>query len=439
MNTRRRCAALVLALLASLVGVASQAGAVGYPQPGVVSADPVNSTPHALNGTVLAIATVGSRVYVGGTFTTVTDAGSSVQLRRPYLFAFRRDTGRVVSDFTPTLNGSVESIAAAPGGSSIIVGGKFRSVNGTTQRGLAMLDARGTRVSGFVGRTDGDVSKVLVRGNRLIVGGRFGLVNDVRRSNLAVLDATSGQLDRGFALGVSQGRVLNDGTVTGASVLEMDADAAGTKLVVVGNFRKVGTETRQQIAMFDLQGGGLSSWSTDRFPNDVTGSSQAFRCYQVFYTQMRDVEFSPDGSYFVVATTGGAPDRNVGNLCDTATRWETTPNGPGPAVETWRNCTGGDTLLSVAATGSAVYVGGHQRWLDNCGGVDSAVPGSFAAPGIGAIDPSTGRAIRTWNPGRDRGVGAEELVADPDGLYVGSDTTTLGGEYHARLGLFPRS
>jgi hypothetical protein len=93
----------------------------------------------------------------------------------------------------------------------------------------------------------------------------------------------------------------------------------------------------------------------------------------------------------------------------------------------------------VAATGSTVYVGGHQRWLDNCGARNSALPGSFAASGIGALDPVTGKAVRTWNPGRTRGVGAEELVAGADGLYVGSDTSSLGGEYHARLGAFPQS
>jgi len=82
---------------------------------------------------------------------------------------------------------------------------------------------------------------------------------------------------------------------------------------------------------------------------------------------------------------------------------------------------------------------GHERWLDNCGGRNEALTGSFAADGIGALDANTGKAIRTWNSHRTRGVGAEELVANGTGLYVGSDTDRLGGEYHACLGLFPLS
>jgi hypothetical protein len=423
-----------------VLALASHAGAVGYTQPSVVSADPVNTTPHVLNGSVLALATVGARVYVGGTFTTVADAGTTAQLPRTYLFAFDRATGRIVADYTPAVNGPVESIVAAPDGSSIIVGGRFTTVNGTTQRSLAMLDVKGARVSTFAARTNGYVTKVLVRNGRLIAGGRFSSANSVARANLAAMDARTGALDTAFTVGATEGRTRLDGTAITASVAEMDADAAGTRLVILGNFRKVGGQSRQQIAMIDLTQRSVTGWFTNRYPNDVAGSAQAFKCGQSFDTQMRDVEFSPDGSYFVVVTTGGAADRNASSLCDTATRWETNAIARTTgAVETWKNCTGGDTLYSVATTGAAVYVGGHHRWLDNCGGRDTAVTGSFAASGIGAIDPTTGKAIRTWNPGRDRGVGAEELVAGSDGLYIGSDTTRLGGEYHARLGRFPLS
>ncbi len=435
MAANSRAVALVAGALFSVSAFASQAGAVGYAQPNVVSANPVDITPQVLNGTVLAVAAVGSRVYVGGTFATVVNAGTSTHLSRNYLFAFDRTTGKVVADYAPGLNGAVESIAPAPNGSSIIVAGRFSTVNGVTQRSLAMLDATGARVSAFAARTNGYVTKVLVRGTQLMAGGRFGTANGVGRANLAVLNATTGVLDSTFNLGVTQGRTRADGTTPGASVGEMDADAAGSRLVVIGNFRQVGGLLRQQIAMIDLPNARVASWSTNRYPNDVAGTPQAFKCYQSFDTQMRDVEFSPDGTYFAVVTTGGAPDRNATSLCDTAARWESA--GPANAAETWKNCTGGDTLYSVATSGTAIYVGGHQRWLDNCGGRDSAVPGSFAAAGIGAINPTTGLAIRTWNPGRTRGVGAEELVATAEGLYIGSDTASLGGEYHARLGLFP--
>jgi hypothetical protein len=428
------------------VGTAGPAAALGYAHPKVVSADPVDYTPHVKDGTVLAVAVVGTRVYVGGTFTTVVNAGTSTKLVRNYLFAFDRGTGKVLP-YAPSLNGVVETIAPAPDGASIIVGGRFTTVQGTAQRSLAMLAPDGTRVSSFAARTNGYVTKVLVRGNRLVAGGRFSTANGVARANLAVFDASTGGLDGNFTIGVTEGRTKSDGTVTAPMVYEMDADAAGSRLVIIGNFRQVAGQPRMQIAMIDLAGNALSSWYTNRYPNDVSGSL-GFQCYQVFDTQMRDVELSPDGGYFVVVTTGGAPDRNTASLCDTTARWQTAPKlSLGGEKETWYNCTGGDSLYSVAVTakadstglttGGAVYVGGHQRWLDNCGGRDSAVPGSFAADGIGAIDANTGKAIRDWNPGRARGVGAEELVAEAEGLYIGSDTEELGGEYHARLGLFP--
>jgi hypothetical protein len=424
---------LALGLVLAVAPLHVPAGAVSHPLGEVVSDNPVNYTPHVTNGTVRSIATVGSRVYVGGTFTTVTNAAGTSTYTRRHLFAYDRDTGAVL-DFAPSVDGHVETIAPAPDGSSIIIGGRFRSVNGATQRSVAMLRPDGSRVSSFAARTTGIVKKVLVRGSRLLVAGRFGKANGVSRTNLAMFDATTGALG-GLDVPVTEGRVKSNGVVTKASVLEMDADAAGTRLVVIGNFRRVGGQLRQQVAMLDLTGGAVTSWSTDRFPNGSGGGPGAYRCGQSFDTQMRDVEFSASGSWFVVVTTGGAPDRNSRSLCDTTSRWETT-NAPG-AVETWKNCTGGDTLYSVAVTPAAVYVGGHHRWLDNCGGRNNAVAGSFAADGIGAIDPMTGRAIRSWNPERTRGVGAEELVAKPEGLYVGSDTTRLGGEYHARLGVFP--
>lgn len=440
----RRLLLLSAALLCATalpLATTGPAMALGYPLSAVVSANPADYTPNVMDtsagdGTVLAILPLGNRVYVGGVFHTVRNAGSTTNITRNYLFAYDRTTGQVLG-FAPAVNGIVETIAPAPDGTSIIIGGDFTTVQGASQRSLAMINAAGARVSSFTASTNGSVNKVLVRGTRLVAGGRFSKAGSATRSNLAVFNATTGAVDGRFSIGVAQGRTLSDGTATAASVYEMDADATGAHLVVVGNFRQVGGQKRMQIAMINLASNALSSWFTNRYPNDFSGAL-VYQCRQTFYTQLHDVEFSPDGSYFVAVGTGGAPDYNQTSLCDTAARFETNGTvGTSGAHETWHNCTGGDTLYSVAVTTAAVYVGGHERWLDNCGGQDTSVAGSFAAPGVGAIDPTTGKAIRTWNPGRTRGLGAEELVAQSDGLYIGSDTEQLGGEYHARLGLFP--
>lgn len=75
-----------------------------------------------------------------------------------------------------------------------------------------------------------------------------------------------------------------------------------------------------------------------------------------------EVGFSPDGRYFVVVTTGGYSSE--GALCDSASRWESAQRGSG-LQPTWVDRTGGDTLTDVAITDAVVYVGGHQRWMNN--------------------------------------------------------------------------
>ena len=155
----------------------------------------------------------------------------------------------------------------------------------------------------------------------------------------------------------------------------LDGKAAA---IQIGNKIAAGLQ-RDQIVVLDLTTSPLTvtDWATTRYQQ---------QCAKVFDTYRRDVDISPDGSYFVVGTTGAY---RAGSLCDPAARWET----------------GGDTLYSVAITGTAFYVGGHQRRMNNSFAADRAGPGAVAAR---ASPPSTrvnGLPL-SWNPGRDRGVGA---------------------------------
>ena len=90
----------------------------------------------------------------------------------------------------------------------------------------------------------------------------------------------------------------------------------------------------------------------------------------------------------------------------------------------------------MAATDVAVYVQGHQRWLDNPQGSNAPGPGAVSRLGIGAISPTTGLAL-AWNPTKERGVGGKDLYVTSQGLWVGSDTNRIGGETRRRIALLP--
>ena len=414
--------ALVLGLGAAL---AAPAEAVSAPLTSVVSENPVDYTPHVLDGKVLAIAQVGGVVVVGGQFSKIRDQGNTAQIAQPNLFAYDATTGKIIKAFAPRLDGAVETVAAAPEAGAVIVGGSFRNVNGVSQRGLVKLSlANGSRITSFSAPTNNTVHKVLVRGNRLIVGGGFTTIKGVSRSRLAVVSAVSGAVESGFNLAVVGSRKPDINK--NPNVFEMDATTDGRYLVILGNFLTINGLNRNQVAIVDLQNNSVTPWQSPR-TSSMCGARLSF-----FFS---DIEIAPTNDWFALVARGGYYSPSSGALCDTVTRWSLTPSQTNAQPE-WINYTGGDTLWSVAVTPAAVYVAGHNRWLNNPYCNNCAGPGSVAREGIGAVSPSTGAAL-AWNPGRSRGVGAQELVATSRGLLVGSDTERLGGEYHARLGMFP--
>ena len=91
----------------------------------------------------------------------------------------------------------------------------------------------------------------------------------------------------------------------------------------------------------------------------------------------------------------------------------------------------------MAATGKAVYVQGHNRWLDNPEGANTAGPGGGRpAWHLGAINPKTGQGPRL-EPGQARGPGWAGLPVTKAGLWVVSDSKVFHGEYHHGIAFVP--
>ena len=426
--------AVACTVVATLV-VTAPAAEAGPAQPTVVSAAPNARTPQVLDNRVLDFAQVGDRIVVAGDFTQVQDvaANGGGAFAQPYVFAFDPTTGAIDRSFAPAVNGMVNAVLAGPGG-TVYLGGAFTTVNGTTVRNLAQVSvATGARVSAFApSGINGAVFDLVASGSRVFAAGTFTSVGGAPHGGLAAVNATTGAVDEYLGVDVSQNHNYpSPGSTRGAvGVRDLALSPDGSRLVGIGNFKTADGLPRDQVVSVLLRPAGAvvdPGWRTRRY------EPACFNWAYDFY--VREVDFSPDGSYFVVVTTGG---HNVGTLCDTAARWDVADTGE-DVQPRWIADAGGDTLHSVLSTGTAVYVGGHQRWLNNRLGNDSPGAGAVPRPGIAALDPRTGVPL-AWNPGRNpRGIGAEALMATAGGLYVGSDTDWIGDRDHRRprLAYFP--
>lgn len=405
-----RALALAAALILAATGTANAGPAIGR----VVSENPVNYTPNVDQGAVYKLAEVNGTLYAGGDFSTLN--GGTVA--RSSIAAFNAATG-AVAPFAPAVNGEVWAIVAAS--NALYIGGTFTSVNGVARRGLAKLDpVTGAVDPAFNASLTGNVFEAAAVNGRLIVSGTFA-------KRIQAVSLTTGA-DTGYInVGVSGTVAANAGAT---EVYRFAVNPAGTRLVGVGNFTTVGGAAHWRAFMLDLgpTAATVSAWNYPPLVNQCAAASLT--------DYLRDVDFSPDGSFFVIVSTGYVPlAGQVGTaLCDATARFETA--NLAPSAPTWINYTGGDTLHSVAVTDTAVYVQGHQRWLDNPQGRDSAGPGAVERPGIGAIDPATGLAL-PWNPTKDRGVGGKDLLVTARGLWVASDTAHIGHETRMRVALLP--
>lgn len=436
-STLKVVIALVSLSASGLMGAPAGAVSASHDQQLVVER-PNTWTPHAMNGSVIAMVQVGNKIIAAGSFTSVSPADTfndtSDDLTRNRIFAFDATTGVIDPDFDPNLGGPVNSLDTD--GTSIYVGGRFSSVGSDVARKrLVKLSPTGSVDTAFRAVPNKPVNEVVVRGDRVYVGGLFTSIKrgnvKTTRSHLAVLDAATGEVRPGIDIPFSG---IYDPAVGGkTSVKRFDLTPDGEKLVAIGNFTTVGGTTRQSVVVINTNVGttgvaSVDAWNTNRY------SLARSNCSNSFDSAMRDLDISPDGKFFVISTTGAfAGGGNAGTLCDSAARWEMGSTGNDP---TWIAYTGGDTSYGVAITGGVVYIGGHFRWWNNPFQSDQAGPGAVPRSGVAALDVANGVPL-SWNPGRTRGVGAQAMYATADGLWVGSDTTRFSNQRRGRIAFLP--
>jgi hypothetical protein len=185
-------------------------------------------------------------------------------------------------------------------------------------------------------------------------------------------------------------------------VLDGRVDAAvqvGNTMIAGGQFTKLNGVAPKSLAKLRLSDGGGSPPSTAR----PTPGSRAVSNGRLYI-----------GGTF--STSTARPAR------DSASRWETGATGGGQQP-TWADFTGGDTLYGVAITGTAVHLGGHQRWINNSFAADRAGPGAVAREGLAGGTPVPESRVGTL-PGDLFRIGTDNATTRRafDGATAGSGT-----------------
>lgn len=204
----------VIAALALIAALGVAAAADSAPPLPADPANPATVTADALptvqiDGVVWQQVIVGNTVYAAGNFGTARPAGSpagSNTVVRRNILAYNLTTGALLP-FAPVLNAQALAIAAAPDGSRIYVGGDFTSVNGTRVWRVAALNPQtGALITSFAPKAGGPVRAIIPTADTVYLGGLFTAIGSATRNRLAAVQASNGALT-GWAPSAQGGRV----------------------------------------------------------------------------------------------------------------------------------------------------------------------------------------------------------------------------------------
>ena len=447
MRLRRRVVPSVVA--ASLValtlplGLATMAPAAQAAQPKPLHTKlapdvPRNNMPKINNGDIWDIEVVGNRVFVAGSFTSVT-ATNGQTINQRGLVAYNWSTGQLDTTFRPTFDGGINAVEATPDGTKLFVAGTFNTVGGVSMRKVASLNlTTGAAVQSFNfgGNTNNAANALAATNSTLYIGGRFTKLNGADRGGLGAVSASTGAVVASFRNDLSGG--IGVGGMLQVQKLLLTHD--DSKLVVVHTGRQIDGQDRLGVGIISTTTNQLLPWRSriwDQYLPVVGGIQRIF-----------GADIAPDDSYFVV-TSGSGGDRPPIN--DTAIAF---PIDGGDFTEPLWVSRAFDSIYSVAVTETAVYIGGHFSWnesptanqpwpgLDNVGyGTGQGLSGYGLGDQVvrrdhlGALDPETGTALE-WNPGSNSFEGVQAMAATPRGLFTGGDNKKVGGVATGRVAFF---
>ena len=357
----------------------------------------------------IALAPSANTAYIGGDFATVQGVA------RAGVAAVNRYTGDPILGFDPGAGtattagtgaaavvtvGSVMTLAISPDGTRLFAGGFFTKMAGVSRSGLAALNAAtGALDAAFnpAPSAGGVESMALLPSGRLLLGGDFTKIGATTRNRLAAVNATTGALDTAWAPSA-------DGIV---HTLRLSPDA--TKVYVGGAFANIGSNSRSRLALLSATGSG-----------SVDGTWKP-----VADADVSALTLSADGSRLLAAGAftklGGAKRNYLGGVAAAGAgavdAWD--PNASMPA-------------MTVAQSAAVPGGSGVSPGVIFAGGTFASVNGT-ARTNMAAFDAATGALVPSFVANTDKTVGAIVPSADGSSLYIGGLFKKVNGLSRYRL------
>lgn len=413
---------------AARTATATVAGEMSAPNIGV-AAKPLTGTPHFSIKDANPVQQVRQLVQCGRTMYAVGSFSHLLQrnhvFKRHNVFSFSATPPFAMKPWHPVVNGTVNSITFREGRcSDAYIGGSFTSVNGTAAKKIAEINTRtGRLVKRFRHNASAQVETVVAVNGHILVGGDYKSINGTSANPyMTSLNPTTGRGDGFVHLRIS-GNIRFPGVVDNFTHIYNQTLSHNRKLdLVIGDFASVAGMRRQQMFMINVGGARakLTDWKSPDFN---------LHCDVHEPLYVRAASWSPsDGRIYIASTGRYAHGRSpskypLTGLCDVAAAFPAAERSVYPI---WKNYTGCDSLYSTAADGSTAYFGGHERWSMNPRGCNFKGPGAIPASGLEGLAPNTGhlRLNRFHTAGyyeRSRGRGADDMLRTRAGLWIASD------------------
>ncbi|MBK6368248.1 MAG: hypothetical protein IPH05_16620 [Flavobacteriales bacterium] len=331
------------------------------------------------DGTMMSLFLDGSTLYMSGTFITV--AGET----RSGVAAVNAMTGALLP-FAPVLGDAFfpRAKAMAVVGSTLIMGGKFGSVNGVQRNYLAAVDKVTGELASWNPNPSSEVFAMRLSedGGTVHIGGSFTTIASQSRTRTAAFNTST------FSL-------LPWTVAASSAVRAMDIE--GDIMVLGGEFTTLGGLPRENLGAVDLPTGSVLDWVADTDED-------------VLAVALHDNVVHVGGDFTEI---GGMVRRHIAAVDMTSS-----------AVTDWDPVSGSD-IYTLTVSGSKIFAGG---WYTSIGGK--------VRNKLMAMDPVTGRPT-DWDAGAVNDYGSiSDLALSPDGQVLygsGSFNEMIGGQQRKHL------